>query len=92
MRRTSANISEGVTGLFTKRKLDAATLDDLEDVLIQADLGVETASRITQAIGEGRYDKEIAPEKLKPSWPARSKRRWRRSPSRSPSTARRNRS
>src|SRR4051794_11151743 len=65
MRRTSANISEGVTGLFTKRKLDAATLDDLEDVLIQADLGVETASRITQAIGEGRYNKEIAPEEVK---------------------------
>ena len=65
MRRTSSNISEGVTGLFTKRKLDAATLDDLEDVLIQADLGVETASRITQAIGEGRYNKEIAPEEVK---------------------------
>src|SRR5215210_1568187 len=65
MRRTSSNISEGVTGLFTKRKLDAATLDDLEDVLIQADLGVETASRITRAIGEGRYNKEIAPEEVK---------------------------
>ena len=65
MRRTSSNISDGVTGLFTKRKLDAATLDDLEDVLIQADLGVETASRITQAIGEGRYNKEIAPEEVK---------------------------
>jgi fused signal recognition particle receptor len=65
MRRTSTNISEGVTGLFTKRKLDAATLEDLEDVLIQADLGVETASRITRAIGEGRYNKEIAPEEVK---------------------------
>jgi fused signal recognition particle receptor len=40
-------------------------MDDLEDVLIQADLGVETASRITQAIGEGRYNKEIAPEEVK---------------------------
>jgi fused signal recognition particle receptor len=65
MRRTSTNISEGVTGLFTKRKLDAATLEDLEDVLIQADLGVETASRVTRAIGEGRYNKEIAPEEVK---------------------------
>src|SRR4051812_27177087 len=65
MRRTSSNLSEGVTGLFTKRKLDAATLEDLEDVLIQADLGVETAARITRAIGEGRYNKEIAPEEVK---------------------------
>jgi fused signal recognition particle receptor len=65
MRRTSVNISDGVTGLFTKRKLDASTLDDLEDVLIQADLGIETASRITRAIGEGRYNKEIAPDAVK---------------------------
>ncbi|HEX2555239.1 MAG TPA: signal recognition particle-docking protein FtsY [Microvirga sp.] len=65
MKRTSSSLTESVTGLFTKRKLDAATLDDLEDVLIQADLGVETATRITKAVGEGRYDKEIAPEEVK---------------------------
>ena len=52
-------------GLFTKRKLDAATLEDLEDALVQADLGVETAMRITEAVGEGRYDKEIAPDEVK---------------------------
>ena len=65
LRRTSANIGDGVTGLFTRRKLDPSTLGDLEDVLIQADLGVETAARITRAIGEGRYNKEIAPEEVK---------------------------
>jgi fused signal recognition particle receptor len=65
MKRTSSSLTESVTGLFTKRKLDAATLEDLEDVLIQADLGVETATRITRAVGEGRYDKEIAPEEVK---------------------------
>ncbi len=65
MKRTSSSLTESVTGLFTKRKLDAATLDDLEDVLIQADLGVETATRITKAVGEGRYNKEIAPDEVK---------------------------
>ncbi len=63
--RTSSTIGESVTGLFTKRKLDAATLEDLEDVLIQADLGRRDAPRASpQAIGEGRYDKEIAPDEV----------------------------
>ncbi len=36
MKRTSSALSERVTGLFTKRKLDADTLEELEDALIQA--------------------------------------------------------
>jgi fused signal recognition particle receptor len=65
MRRTSSSLSESVTGLFTKRRLDAATLEELEDALVQADLGVPTAQRVTQAIAAGRYDKEIAPDEVK---------------------------
>lgn len=65
MRRTSSNLSESVTGLFTKRKLDHATLEELEDALIQADLGVPTAMRITEAISSGRYNKEISPQEVK---------------------------
>ncbi|HZH10910.1 MAG TPA: signal recognition particle-docking protein FtsY [Microvirga sp.] len=65
MRRTSSSLSESVTGLFTKRKLDDATLQDLEDALIQADLGVPTAMRITEAISAGRYNKEISPQEVK---------------------------
>ncbi|MGA0596966.1 signal recognition particle-docking protein FtsY [Enterovirga sp. CN4-39] len=65
MRRTSSSIGDSVTGLFTKKKLDRATLDDLEDVLIGADLGIETATRITEAVGAGRYDREISPDEVK---------------------------
>jgi fused signal recognition particle receptor len=65
MRRTSTNLSESVTGLFTKRKLDAATIEELEDALVRADLGVETAMRIAEAVGRGRYGKEIAPAEVK---------------------------
>ena len=39
MKRTSSSLSESVTGLFTKRRLDAATLEELEDALVRADLG-----------------------------------------------------
>jgi fused signal recognition particle receptor len=65
MKRTSSSLSESVTGLFTKRRLDAATLEELEDALVRADLGVATAMRITEAVSAGRYDKEIAPEEVK---------------------------
>jgi fused signal recognition particle receptor len=63
--KTSSKLSDGITGLFTKRKLDAATLDELEDLLIQADLGVETAMRITTALSKGRFEKGISPEDVK---------------------------
>lgn len=63
--KTSVKLSEGITGLFTKKKLDAATLDELEDLLIQSDLGVETSMRITEAISKGRYDKGLSPEDVK---------------------------
>jgi fused signal recognition particle receptor len=63
--RTSSALTTGIGDLFTKRKLDAGTLEDLEDILIQADLGLATAARITKAVGEGRYDKQIEPEEVK---------------------------
>lgn len=63
--RSSSSIGEGLAAIFTKRKLDAGMLDELEDVLIRADLGVAAAERIREAIGRGRYDKEIGVEEVK---------------------------
>ncbi|GJD51940.1 Signal recognition particle receptor FtsY [Methylobacterium crusticola] len=65
LKRTSSALSDRVTGLFTKRKLDADTLEELEDALIQADFGVETATRIAEAVGKGRYEKGIAPDEVR---------------------------
>jgi len=63
--RTSQAISQGVADIFTKRKLDALTLEELEDVLLRADLGVGAATRITRAVGKARYEKDIAPEEVR---------------------------
>ena len=63
--KTSSSLTSGIGQVFTKRKLDAATLEELEDLLIQADLGVETAMRVTEAVGEGRYGREIAPDEVR---------------------------
>ena len=56
---SSNSIGRGITDIFTKRKLDAESLDDLEDILIQADLGLPAATRIREAVGRGRFERGI---------------------------------
>jgi len=65
LKRTSASIGGALTDLVSKRKLDAAMVDEIEEVLIRADLGLDNAARIAAAVGEGRYDKAITPEEVK---------------------------
>jgi fused signal recognition particle receptor len=65
LKRTSASISGSISDLIAKRKLDAAMLEEIEEVLIRADLGVDLAGRIAAAIGEGRYDKTITAAEVK---------------------------
>jgi len=65
LKRTSASIGGAVTDLVAKRRLDQAMLDEIEEVLIRADLGVESAARIAAAVGEGRYDKSITADEVK---------------------------
>ena len=65
LKRTSASIGSAITDLVSKRKLDAATIEELEELLIRADLGVDTAARIAAAIGEGRYDKQVSDTEVK---------------------------
>lgn len=63
--RSSSALTEGITSIFTKRKLDADALQDLEDVLIQADLGVDNAMAITERLAKDRFDKEISDEEVR---------------------------
>ncbi|MDB5485653.1 MAG: signal recognition particle-docking protein FtsY [Tardiphaga sp.] len=65
LKRTSSSLGSAVAALVVKRKLDRAMLDDIEDVLLRADLGAEVAARIAAAVGHGRYDKAISAEEVK---------------------------
>ena len=65
LKRTSASLGGAIVDLVTKRKIDADTLEDLENELIRADLGVDFAARIASVLSDGRYDKGIAPDELK---------------------------
>jgi fused signal recognition particle receptor len=65
LKRTSGALGTAVADLVTKRKLDRAMLEDIEDVLLRADLGTQVAARIAQAVGHGRYDKAISADEVK---------------------------
>lgn len=58
--RSSRELTGNIAGVFTRRKLDEDTLQDLEDVLIRADLGMETALRVTDALASSRYGKDVS--------------------------------
>jgi len=65
LKRTSSSIGGTVSDLVAKRRLDQTLLDEIEDLLIRVDLGVETAARIAAAVGEGRYNKSITTDEVK---------------------------
>ena len=65
LKRTSSSLGGAVTGLVSKRKLDPETLEELENELIRADLGLDFAARIAEALGEGRFEKTIGSDEVK---------------------------
>jgi len=63
--RSSEQLASDITRVFTHRKLDRVTLEELEDLLLQADLGVATASRIIDALAADRLDRTVTPEEIR---------------------------
>ncbi|WP_322097128.1 signal recognition particle-docking protein FtsY [Pelagibius sp. Alg239-R121] len=63
--RSSSKLSDGITGIFTKRKLDDAALEELEDLLITSDLGVTTAARLTANLAKTRFNKDVDPTEVR---------------------------
>ena len=65
LNRTVGNIGNSLTAVFTKRKLDSAALEELEDLLIAADLGPTIAASVSGKLAEDRFDKEICEDEIK---------------------------
>lgn len=65
LKRSSNSITQSVVSLVTKKKLDGEALEELEDILIQADLGVDTAMAITTRLEDERFGKEVSEEEIK---------------------------
>jgi len=63
--KTASRLTQGIAALVTKRKLDQDMLDELEDTLIQADLGVATSARLIAKLKRERFDKEVSSEEVR---------------------------
>ena len=65
LRKSSEKVTQnlsGLTRLFGKEKIDAASLEELEDALIMADIGVSAAADIAQALRTHNWQAEVSPE------------------------------
>ena len=63
--KSADRVGGAISDVFTKRKLDQAALDELEEILIRGDLGVATAARLTAALAKGRFDKEVTDDEVR---------------------------
>jgi fused signal recognition particle receptor len=63
--KSSNKITQGLTDLVTKKKLDQEMLDQLEEMLITSDLGPKTAMRIVEEFGQDRFGKDLSEEEIK---------------------------
>lgn len=65
LRKSSAKIAGGIGDLFTKRKLDEAALEGLEELLITADLGAAVAARLTTNLAKTRFGKDVTGDEVR---------------------------
>jgi fused signal recognition particle receptor len=65
LKRSSSALGGAISDLVTKRKLDAETIEEIEDALIRADLGIDVARRIATTLGADRRDKAISSDEVK---------------------------
>ena len=63
--RSTSRITETLTTVFKKRRLDDEALEELEELLISADLGVDAAARVIAAFRRSRFGKEVTDEEIK---------------------------
>jgi fused signal recognition particle receptor len=63
--RSTAKITDTLTTVFKKRRLDDEALEELEDLLISADLGVDAAARVIAEFRRTRFGKEVTDEEIK---------------------------
>ncbi|MGI9502780.1 MAG: signal recognition particle-docking protein FtsY [Geminicoccaceae bacterium] len=63
--RSSANLQSNIASVFTGRKLDAASLEELEEALISADMGVETAMALAEGLKDTRFGKDVTEDEVR---------------------------
>ena len=62
---SSNKVVSGITGIFTEKRLDEDTLEQLEDLLISSDLGVNVANRLIKTLSELKFDKQVSDREVR---------------------------
>jgi fused signal recognition particle receptor len=65
LKRSSSALGSAIADVVAKRQLDDSTIEQIEDELIRADLGAETAGRIATELRYGRFNTAITAEEIK---------------------------
>ena len=65
LKRTSSALGTAISDLVTKGPLDPAMVEEIEEALIRADLGMESAARVAAAVGQGRYHETVTPDEVR---------------------------
>lgn len=65
LRRSSSRLSDGIGAIFAGGRLDASTLEELEELLIASDLGVATAARLSASLAKTRFDGEVSADEVR---------------------------
>ncbi len=65
LQRSSSRLTEGIGGIFNRRRLDDASLGELEELLIAADLGVGIAEEVTSRLRRTRFNQQVTPEEIR---------------------------
>lgn len=65
LKKTSDNLTKGITEVFTTKKIDEETLQGLEDLLLMADVGVGTAADLTDELRQAKLGKEAGEEEIR---------------------------
>ncbi len=64
LKRSSSRLTDGMSAIFTKRKLDAETLEEFEDLLLAADLGANAAARMSERLSAERFDTQVTADEI----------------------------
>jgi fused signal recognition particle receptor len=65
LQKSSTKLSEGITNIVSKRKLDEEHLNELEELLITSDIGVATSRQIIQDLAKKRFNQEVTVDEVK---------------------------
>lgn len=65
LKKSSDKITGGISDIFSKKKLDATTLEALEELLLSADMGVSATTEIMQKFAAQKQDKDISADEIR---------------------------